>query len=498
MDCLIRFGIITEQEENSSDGTSAEHSETSFNESTAQQDEGLDDGCYQEYNRLMRTLRFPEEINIAVIGSIKQGKSTLINTLLNYTVDENGNYPEYAAKVEESGLTTKEPRAYTSQQLKGVKLWDMPGIDGFCNDIDNYFEKFEISSNKFDFFVVVIAGEITTDAAYIFKELYTRKMQFYIVRTHADSTVSNGRRLSRQEVDVVRNVRVKLGNQIADLVRSWFTNGNENYTSLGYELYLVDACEQHVYDMDKLLKTIENNLIEKTQTNIQQKLNVAWEKILKATMKQLRNESESVINSCAKNDTIPFKAKSSEYLKFVLKCLQFLRLCIGDVEDFVANFQLQNKGFETFLDNKFLEVDQNLQAIRKGAKNLRFGYSDDHLSETAKNVLNGIQTGTIVLGGAGMAAGGIMVAVGYTAADVAAGTAATVTGGAVCGIVALAALPFVVAVTVGGISCYRYSTSKEAYKEELTKYLAVVGQISIDVHNEKVRLCKEAANFLYL
>ena len=82
------------------------------------------DNCEEleiNYNELLKMLRFQEEVNIAVCGQVKQGKSTLVNTLLGFELDSEGQYPPGAAPVSESGTITQEPTQYRNPDLgKGI------------------------------------------------------------------------------------------------------------------------------------------------------------------------------------------------------------------------------------------------------------------------------------------------------------------------------------------------------------------------------------------
>ena len=63
--------------------------------------------------------------NILVIGSTGVGKSTLINSVLK--LDENS--PNCAKVGKGEPVTLGEPSPYTSDKVKGLKLWDSQGID---------------------------------------------------------------------------------------------------------------------------------------------------------------------------------------------------------------------------------------------------------------------------------------------------------------------------------------------------------------------------------
>ena len=69
--------------------------------------------------------------NILVLGSTGVGKSTLINSVLK--LDEKS--PNAAKVGKGQPVTLGEPRAYTSDKVKGLKLWDTQGIDKSGYDI---------------------------------------------------------------------------------------------------------------------------------------------------------------------------------------------------------------------------------------------------------------------------------------------------------------------------------------------------------------------------
>ena len=74
--------------------------------------------------------------NILILGSSGVGKSTLINSVLN--LDENS---DKCAKVGKGQpVSLGEPRPYTSETVKGLKLWDSQGIDKSNYDINKLKE----------------------------------------------------------------------------------------------------------------------------------------------------------------------------------------------------------------------------------------------------------------------------------------------------------------------------------------------------------------------
>ena len=70
--------------------------------------------------------------NILLLGSSGVGKSTLINSILN--LDENS--PNAAKVGKGQPVTLGSPKAYISDKVKGLKLWDTQGIDKSGFDIE--------------------------------------------------------------------------------------------------------------------------------------------------------------------------------------------------------------------------------------------------------------------------------------------------------------------------------------------------------------------------
>ena len=64
-------------------------------------------------------------LNILLIGPTGVGKSTLINSVLK--LDKNS--PKYAKTDKGRPVTLGEPSPYTSEKVKGIRLWDSQGID---------------------------------------------------------------------------------------------------------------------------------------------------------------------------------------------------------------------------------------------------------------------------------------------------------------------------------------------------------------------------------
>ncbi len=83
-------------------------------------------------------------VNIAFIGQVKVGKSTLINSLRELYPNDNGSAPVDV----EACTATPTPYAFLNHQ--NITLWDAPGVNVPGYSVNNYLENiknFEIKEN---------------------------------------------------------------------------------------------------------------------------------------------------------------------------------------------------------------------------------------------------------------------------------------------------------------------------------------------------------------
>jgi hypothetical protein len=99
-----------------------------------------------EINELIKNYKFSENLqhfNILILGRAGIGKSTLINSIL-----EIEGTPEAAQTGIGKAVTYGEPKGYTSEKKKGLRLWDSQGIDKEKNDIANVVRTVEKMINE--------------------------------------------------------------------------------------------------------------------------------------------------------------------------------------------------------------------------------------------------------------------------------------------------------------------------------------------------------------
>ena len=99
-----------------------------------------------EINELIKNYKFSENLqhfNILILGRAGIGKSTLINSIL-----ELEGTPEAAQTGIGKAVTYGEPKGYTSDKKKGLRLWDSQGIDKEKNDIANVVRTVEKIINE--------------------------------------------------------------------------------------------------------------------------------------------------------------------------------------------------------------------------------------------------------------------------------------------------------------------------------------------------------------
>uniref|UniRef100_A0A7S0A0E9 IRG-type G domain-containing protein n=1 Tax=Pyrodinium bahamense TaxID=73915 RepID=A0A7S0A0E9_9DINO len=127
---------------------------------------------------------FARTVNIAVAGNSGVGKSLLVNTLRGV----NSNDPTWApVGVTE---TTREPTWYEFPGQPKARLWDMEGAGGHCS-WDNYMGS--VGLWYFDLVLVLCSSRVTECDMDIVRELESKSIPFFFVRTKLDEDVKNNR-----------------------------------------------------------------------------------------------------------------------------------------------------------------------------------------------------------------------------------------------------------------------------------------------------------------
>ncbi|XP_050014566.1 T-cell-specific guanine nucleotide triphosphate-binding protein 2-like [Alexandromys fortis] len=119
-------------------------------------------------------------LNIAVMGEIGAGKSSLINALQGVGPDEEG-----AAASTGVVCTTTERTPYPYSKVPSVTLWDLPGIGSTAFQPHDYLKK--IKFEEYDFFIIVSSGRFKHNDAELAKAIVQVNRHFYFIQTHTDN-----------------------------------------------------------------------------------------------------------------------------------------------------------------------------------------------------------------------------------------------------------------------------------------------------------------------
>ena len=368
----------------------------------------------KNFNQSLETLRewSSQEINVGVIGQAKAGKSTLINTLLGYEIDENGDLPEGAAEVDEAGVCTTKPRDFQHPENERIKIWDLPGVDGSEFLLHRYWQTIrakDLALNpkgdiEYDFFIIALSDVITTDANRLIAGAKKMKIKWYIVRTHIDETVRKGKKQKKQEQNIIDATRRNL---ITQLKEKCLEEGSD------FNLYLVDGTERGKFEMPKLRDDLLTDCPEAKKLVLLKHAKENGKVVAKAKLSALQSRIPKVAAACTKRDKIPlssfFCKKKSEQLivEEVLLYQQTFRLLKTDIEEFTRHHAKGKGNFEVIVRNHFEGEDPGLTFIRDKADKLRPTDSTKEVENTAASI---VALG--VLGGVGVGVGVTAVSTG--------------------------------------------------------------------------------------
>ena len=114
------------------------------------------------------------DVKIAVIGQSMSGKSSLINNLLGQDV----------ANVTGTEKSDEEVEIFVAPKNEHVKLFEIPAITGLELTRDNFFEKANFDSNKYDFVVLLTKQALNSDDYFLVKEIQGRQIPMTILHTN--------------------------------------------------------------------------------------------------------------------------------------------------------------------------------------------------------------------------------------------------------------------------------------------------------------------------
>ncbi|KYO29496.1 interferon-inducible GTPase 5-like [Alligator mississippiensis] len=184
------------------------------------------------------------QIHIAVTGEAGSGKSTFVNAIRGLGDEDAG-----AAKTGEVE-TTVQPEPYPHPTLPNVTIWDLPRIGTPKFKADEYLE--QVSSQKYDFFIILTANQFTTHHTQLAQEIQKMKKRFYYVRSQVDFGLQAEQK-SRPSIYNEEGILQKIRNDCIENLRRGAGEPSPR-------VFLISSWELTKYDFHLLQQALEDDL----------------------------------------------------------------------------------------------------------------------------------------------------------------------------------------------------------------------------------------------
>ncbi|XP_041532327.1 uncharacterized protein LOC121463863 [Microtus oregoni] len=252
-------------------------------------------------------------LNIAVMGEIGAGKSSLINALQGVRSDEEG-----AAASTGVVCTTTERKPYPYSKAPSVTLWDLPGIGSTAFQPQDYLKK--IKFEEYDFFIIVSSGRFKHNDAELAKAIVQVNRRFYFVQTHTDNDLMAQKQCSPQRFNR-ENTLKQIRNSISSILKE--------VTQQEPPVFLVSNFDVSDFDFPELEATLLRELPDHKHHIFMLTLSVVTQSAIDQKRDTLKQKvwRDSVMPRAWV--TIPFKGLTKNDIEKLKETLNFCRSSFG-------------------------------------------------------------------------------------------------------------------------------------------------------------------------
>nr|XP_033775697.1 interferon-inducible GTPase 5-like [Geotrypetes seraphini] len=196
-------------------------------------------------SKIMKTWESVEsaQLNIAITGAVRSGKSTFVNAIRDLGDKEEGSA---VTGVKE---TTVTPTPHFHPKNPNITFWDLPRIGSRNFQAQEYLE--QVNFEQYDFFIIIASGRFKSSHAELARAIQKKGKKFYFVRTKVDADL----RLSKRYCKCTFNERKILNRIKKKCIKSLEKKGVGSP-----EVFLISSRELKKYDFQQLVETLEPEL----------------------------------------------------------------------------------------------------------------------------------------------------------------------------------------------------------------------------------------------